>query len=147
MQSRFDALRQILLLEDLPKFSCSSLIHHMILDVLCQIRPDDAHAIRFILSQSFSDVSSGFSSKRREFLRFDAVRASMTSHQSTARFICRCISVPLLTIQENCRQSCFFFFKNTSSSTFYSSLSQRSFLRASWVFETMHMEPITVYES
>ena len=38
------------------------------------------HVILFILSQSFLEVSYGFSFKCRVFLRFDVISASITSH-------------------------------------------------------------------
>jgi len=80
LQSRFDALRQVLFFEDLLQLPYESLIQHMILDVLCQTRPykTTRRYIHFvpIFFRSFPWLFF----QRRVSLRLDAVNASITSH-------------------------------------------------------------------
>jgi len=80
MQVIFYTLCQILTLKDLSNLLCRSLCHQIIFDVLVKQDMMTTHSIRFILFQSFSEVSINFSCKISVSFKFYAFNASITSH-------------------------------------------------------------------
>ena len=86
MQSILDTLYQIFLLENLSHLSCGCLIQHIYLMSCVRQNLMRPHVVRLILSQSFAEISSGFSSNCRVSSRFDTVRASITLHLHIPKF-------------------------------------------------------------